>query len=197
MIDDKTPISRFPAPAPETLPDDLREVVEANAKKAGFIPNVFLAYGYKPEHFRAFFHYYDVLMKGDSGLSRAEREMIVLAVSRVNACTYCTVAHGAALRILSKNPVLADQISANYRVADITPRQRAMLDFAVKVTERSLEIDQADFEGLRGHGFTDSDIWDIGAVAAFFNLSNRMANLADMKPNREFYTMGRGLGDRG
>ena len=192
MTNDKTPISRFPVPEPETLPDDLREVVEANAKKAGFIPNVFLAYGYKPEHFRAFFHYYDVLMKGDSRLSRAEREMIVVAVSRVNGCSYCTVAHGAALRILSKNPLLADQISANYRVADITPRQRAMLDFAVKVTERSLEIDQADFETLRGHGFTDSDIWDIGAVAAFFNLSNRMANLADMKPNREFYTMGRG-----
>jgi len=192
MSDDKRPISRFPVPAPETLPDDLRGVIDGNAKKAGFIPNVFLAYGYKPEHFRAFFHYYDVLMKGDSGLSRAEREMIVVAVSRVNACTYCTVAHGAALRILSKNPVLADQISANYRVADITPRQRAMLDFAIKVTERSLEIDQADFEGLRAHGFSDSDIWDIGAVAAFFNLSNRMANLADMKPNREFYTMGRG-----
>jgi len=131
-------------------------------------------------------------MKGPSELSRAEREMIVLAVSRVNGCTYCTVAHGAALRILSKHPLLADQISANYRAADVTPRQRAMLDFAVKVTERSAEIEQADFERLREHGFTDSDIWDIGAVAAFFSLSNRMANLADMKPNREFYTMGRG-----
>ena len=192
MTDNATPISRFPVPAPETLPEDLREVIEANAKKAGFIPNVFLTYGYKPEHFRAFFHYYDVLMKGPSELSRAEREMIVLAVSRVNGCTYCTVAHGAALRILSKHPLLADQISANYRAADVTPRQRAMLDFAVKVTERSAEIEQADFERLREHGFTDSDIWDIGAVAAFFSLSNRMANLADMKPNREFYTMGRG-----
>jgi len=191
MTDHALPISRFPVPAPETLPEDIRKVVEANAAKAGFTPNVFLAYGYKPEHFRAFFHYYDVLMKGPSALSRAEREMIVLAVSRVNNCTYCTVAHGAALRILSKNPVLADQISANYRAADVTPRQRAMLDFAVKVTERSGEIEQADFERLREHGFTDSDIWDIGAVAAFFNLSNRMANLADMKPNREFYTMGR------
>ena len=190
--DEQKPISRFPVPAPEGLPEDLREVIEANAKKAGFIPNVFLAYGYKPEHFRAFFHYYDVLMKGDSGLTRAEREMIVVAVSRVNGCTYCTVAHGAALRILSKNPLLADQISANYRAADVTPRQRAMLDFALKVTERSAEIEQADFARLREHGFTDSDIWDIGAVAAFFNLSNRMANLADMKPNGEFYTMGRG-----
>jgi len=192
MSDNAPPISRFPVPDPATLPEDIRKVVDANAAKAGFTPNVFLAYGYKPEHFRAFFHYYDVLMKGPSELSRAEREMIVLAVSRVNGCTYCTVAHGAALRILSKNSVLADQISANYRVADITPRQRAMLDFAVKLTERSAEIDNADFERLHEHGFTDSDIWDIGAVAAFFNLSNRMANLADMKPNREFYTMGRG-----
>jgi uncharacterized peroxidase-related enzyme len=189
--DETTPISRFPVPTTNSLPEDLQKVIEANAQKAGFIPNVFLAYGYKPEHFRAFFHYYDVLMKGDSGLTRAEREMIVVAVSRINNCTYCTVAHGAALRILSKNPLIADQISANYRVADLTPRQRAMLDFAVKVTERSGEIDGADFEGLRSHGFTDSDIWDIGAVAAFFNLSNRMANLAEMKPNREFYTMGR------
>ena len=194
MTNDPTPISRFPVPEPETLPEDIRKVVETNAAKAGFTPNVFLAYGYKPEHFRAFFHYYETLMKGPSGLSRAEREMIVVAVSRINACTYCTVAHGAALRILSKDPHLADQISANYRMANLTPRQRAMLDFAVKVTERSGEIDQADFEGLRAQGFTDSDIWDIGAVAAFFNLSNRMANLADMKPNAEFYTMGRGEG---
>ena len=192
MSDNAPPISRFPVPDPATLPEDIRKVVDANAAKAGFTPNVFLAYAYKPDHFRAFFHYYDVLMKGPSELSRAEREMIVLAVSRVNGCTYCTVAHGAALRILSKNSVLADQISANYRVADITPRQRAMLDFAVKLTERSAEVDNADFERLREHGFTDSDIWDIGAVTAFFNLSNRMANLADMKPNREFYTMGRG-----
>ena len=192
MADDKRPLSRFPVPAPESLPSDIREVVDSNTAKAGFTPNVFLAYGYKPEHFRAFFHYYDVLMKVPSELSRAEREMIVVAVSRINACTYCTVAHGAALRILSKDPYLADQISANYRNADLTPRQRAMLDFAVKVTERSAEIDQADFEALRSHGFSDSDIWDIGAVAAFFNLSNRMANLADMKPNAEFYTMGRG-----
>jgi len=192
MSDDQSLISRFPVPAPETLPEDVRSVVETNAAKAGFTPNVFLAYGYKPEHFRAFFHYYDTLMKGPSGLSRAEREMIVVAVSRVNACTYCTVAHGAALRILSKDPYLADQISANYRAADITPRQRAMLDFAVKVTERSAEIETGDFDALRAHGFTDSDIWDIGAVAAFFNLSNRMANLAGMKPNAEFYSMGRG-----
>ena len=192
MADDKRPLSRFPVPAQESLPSDIREVVDSNTAKAGFTPNVFLAYGYKPEHFRAFFHYYDVLMKAPSGLSRAEREMIVVAVSRVNGCTYCTVAHGAALRILSKDPYLADQISANYRAADITPRQRAMLEFAVKVTERSAEIESADFDALRAHGFTDSDIWDIGAVSAFFNLSNRMANMAGMKPNAEFYSMGRG-----
>ena len=191
MADDKKPISRFPVPPAETLPEDIRRIVDANTVKAGFTPNVFLAYGYKPEHFRAFFQYYEVLMKGASGLSRAEREMIVLAVSRINACTYCTIAHGAALRILGKDPHLADQISANYRVADLTPRQRAMLDFAVKVTERSAEIDQADFEALHAQGFSDSDIWDIGAVAAFFNLSNRMANLADMKPNAEYYRVGR------
>ena len=150
---------------------DLRAKVEANAAKAGFTPNVFLAYGYKPEHFRAFFHYYDVLMKGPSGLSRAEREMIVVAVSRVNGCTYCTVAHGAALRILSKNPVLADQISANYRAADVTPRQRAMLDFAVKVTERSSEIEQADFERLREHGCRFHRAWHAQDGSAFYALA--------------------------
>ena len=193
MAEPTKPISRFPVPPLESLPDDIREVVEANTAKAGFTPNVFLAYGYKPEHFRAFFHYYEALMKSPSGLSRAEREMIVVAVSRINACTYCTVAHGAALRILSKDPYLADQISANYRLADLTPRQRAMLDFAVKVTRESAAIDAADFARLREQGFSDPDIWDIGAVAAFFNLSNRMANLADMRPNAELYAMGRDL----
>ena len=191
MANPTKPISRFPVPAPETLPADIREVVDANTAKAGFTPNVFLAYAYKPDHFRAFFHYYETLMKGPSGLSRAEREMIVVAVSRINACTYCTVAHGAALRILRKEPDLADQISANYRLADLTPRQRAMLDFAVKVTERSAEIDQADFETLRGHGFTESDIWDIGAVAAFFAMSNRLANAFALHPNVEFHALGR------
>jgi len=189
--EDQRAISRFPVPEVASLPADIQGIIEANTAKAGFTPNVFLAYGYKPEHFRAFFHYYDALMKGPSGLSRAEREMIVLVVSRINECGYCTVAHGAALRILSKNPLLADQISANYRMADLTPRQRAMLDFAVKVTVHSAAIEEADFDRLRQHGLADSDIWDIGAVAAFFNLSNRMANLADMKPNREFYSMGR------
>jgi uncharacterized peroxidase-related enzyme len=186
------PVSRFPVPDLATLPADMRELVEATAKKTGFVPNVFLAYAWKPDHFRAFFQFYDALMRGESGLSRAEREMIVVAVSAVNACTYCTVAHGAALRILSKKPHLADQITANYRHADITPRERAMLDFAIKVTSHSGAIEPADLEAMRGHGFTDSDIWDIGSVAAFFNLSNRMANLAGMRPNAEFYTMGRG-----
>lgn len=186
------PISRFPVPDPATLPEDMRQLIDATAKKTGFVPNVFLAYAWKPDHFRAFFQYYDALMRGDSGLSRAEREMIVVAVSAVNACTYCTVTHGAALRILSKNPHIADQVTANYRHADLSPRERAMLDFAIKVTSSSAAIEPADLEAMRGHGFTDSDIWDIGAVAAFFNLSNRMANLAGMRPNREFYTMGRG-----
>lgn len=186
------PVSRFPVPDLAALPADMRELVEATAKKTGFVPNVFLAYAWKPDHFRAFFQFYDALMRGESGLSRAEREMIVVAVSAVNACTYCTVAHGAALRILSKKPHLADQITANYRHADITPRERAMLDFAIKVTSHSGAIEPADLEAMRGHGFTDSDIWDIGSVAAFFNLSNRMANLAGMRPNAEFYTMGRG-----
>ncbi len=186
------PISRFPVPDAASLPDDMRQVIEATAKKTGFVPNVFLAYAWKPDQFRAFFQYYDALMRGESGLSRADRELIVVAVSAVNACTYCTVAHGAALRILSKKPHLADQVTANYRHADLTPRERAMLDFAVKVTTSSAAIEAADLEAMREHGFTDSDIWDIGAVAAFFNLSNRMANVAGMRPNPEFYTMGRG-----
>ena len=191
MAEPTKPISRFPVPAPETLPTDIREVVDANTAKAGFTPNVFLAYAHKPEHFRAFFHYYETLMRGASGLSRSEREMIAVAVSAVNDCTYCTVAHGAALRVLSKNPYLSDQITANYRHADLTPRQRAMLDFAVKVTAHAAAIESADLDELRRHGFSDSDIWDIGAVAAFFNLSNRMANMAAMRPNEEFYSMGR------
>jgi uncharacterized peroxidase-related enzyme len=186
-------ISRFPVPTFDDLPEDIREVIETNAKKLGFVPNVFWAYAWKPEHFRAFFQFYEALMKGPSGLTRAEREMIVLTVSAINACTYCTVSHGAALRILAKHPHLSDQITANYRAAEITPRQRVMLDFAVKVTRESAAIDLADLARLREHGFGDSDIWDIGAVAAFFNLSNRMANLADMRPNPELYAMGRDL----
>jgi uncharacterized peroxidase-related enzyme len=186
-------ISRFPIPALDDLPADIRQVIEANREKLGFVPNVFWAYAWKPEHFRAFFQFYDALMKGPSGLSRAEREMIVLTVSAINACTYCTVSHGAALRVLAKHPHLSDQVSANYRMAEITPRQRAMLDFAAKMTRESGALDPSDLARLREHGFSDSDIWDIGAVAAFFNLSNRMANLADMRPNAELYAMGRDL----
>ena len=186
-------ISRFPIPALDDLPEDIREVIVANSDKLGFVPNVFWAYAWKPDHFRAFFRFYDALMKSPSGLSRAEREMIVLAVSAVNDCTYCTVSHGAALRVLAKHPHLSDQISANHRMAEITPRQHVMLDFAAKMTRDSGAIDSADLGRLRDHGFSDSDIWDIGAVAAFFNLSNRMANMADMRPNGELYAMGRDL----
>jgi uncharacterized peroxidase-related enzyme len=186
-------VSRFPVPALDDLPADIREVIEANAKKLGFVPNVFWAYAWKPDHFRAFFQFYEALMKGPSGLTRAEREMIVLAVSAINACTYCTVSHGAALRVLAKHPHLSDQVSANYRAAELTQRERVMLDFAAKVTRESAAIDAADLARLRDHGFTDADAWDIGAVAAFFNLSNRMANLADMRPNPELYAMGREL----
>jgi uncharacterized peroxidase-related enzyme len=186
------PISRFPVPDPSALPADVREAIEAASSKAGFTPNVFLAYAHKPEHFRAFFRFYEALMRGESGLDRVDREMIAVAVSAANACAYCTAAHGAALRVLSKHPLIADQIIANYRVADVTPRRRAMLDLAVKLTLLPQAVEAADLEPLRAHGLSDSDIWDVGAVAAFFNLSNRMANLAAMRPNAEFYSMGRG-----
>jgi uncharacterized peroxidase-related enzyme len=186
-------VSRFPVPALDDLPADVREVIEANARKLGFVPNVFWAYAWKPDHFRAFFQFYEALMKGPSGLTRAERELIVLAVSAINSCTYCTVSHGAALRVLAKHPHLSDQVSANYRAAEVTERERAMLDFAVKVTRESAAVEAADLARLRHQGFSDADIWDIGAVAAFFNLSNRMANLADMRPNAELYAMGRDL----
>ena len=188
---DDRPISRFPVPDEMAMPPDVKQAIDAASAKAGFTPNVFLAYAWKPEHFRAFFQYYEALMRGESGLSRSEREMIVVAVSAVNSCTYCTVTHGAALRILSKDPYVADHVSANYRHADLTPRERAMLDFAVKVTTESAAIEASDLDAMRARGFSDSEIWDIGAVAAFFSLSNRMANLAGMRPNPEFYTMGR------
>ena len=184
-------MSRYSAPALEDLPADLRERMLAVREKAGFIPNVFHAFARRPEEFRAFFAYHDALMEKDSGLTKAEREMIVVATSGVNHCPYCVVAHGAILRIRAKNPLIADQVAVNHRKADVTPRQRAMLDFALKVACESHAIEDADFEVLRGHGFSDEDIWDIGAVAAFFALSNRMANLVGMRPNEEFYSMGR------
>jgi uncharacterized peroxidase-related enzyme len=160
-------------------------------EKSGFVPNVFLALSHRPDECRAFFAYHDALMDKEGGLSRAEREMIVVATSNANQCQYCVVAHGAILRIRAKNPLVADQVAVNYRKADITPKQKAMLDFAMKVCLRSGEIGDADFDTLRGHGFTDEDIWDIGAIAAFFGLSNRMANMTSMRPNDEFFLLGR------
>ncbi|MDX1376704.1 MAG: peroxidase-related enzyme [Burkholderiales bacterium] len=185
------PISRFPVPALEALPDDIRARILEVQEKSGFVPNVFLALAHRPEEFRAFFAYHDALMEKDSGLSKAEREMIVVATSAANECQYCVVAHGAILRVRAKDPLIADQVAINYRKADITPRQRAMLDFALKVALEAQKIGDADFAALRAHGFSDEDIWDIGAVAAFFALSNRMANLTSMRPNDEFYLLGR------
>lgn len=155
------------------------------------MPNVFLTLAHRPDEFRAFFAYHDALMEKNEGLTKAEREMIVVATSGANSCLYCVVAHGAILRVRAKNPRVADQVATNYRKAEITPRQRAMLDFAMKVALRSGEVDEADFAALREHGFGDEDIWDIGAIAAFFAMSNRLANLASMRPNDEFYLLGR------
>ena len=189
------PISRYPVPPLEGLPDDLRERVLEVQEKSGFVPNVFLAFTHRPDEFRAFFAYHDALMlrppSGPSGLSKGEKEMIVVATSGANHCLYCVVAHGAILRIYEKNPMLADQVAVNYRKAHITPRQMAMLDFAMKVCTDSAAIGEGDFAALRAHGFTDEDAWDIGAITALFGLSNRMANLTAMQPNNEFYLMGR------
>ena len=185
------PISRYPVPKLDELPGDIRARMLEVQEKAGFIPNVFVALARRPDEFRAFFAYHDALMLRDSGLTKAEREMIVVAVAGANDCLYCFVAHGAILRIYAKNPLVADQVGVNYRKADITPRQRAMLAFALKVAERSGEIDEADYATLREHGFDDEDIWDIGNISAFFCLSNRMANLIGLRPNDEFYLLGR------
>jgi uncharacterized peroxidase-related enzyme len=185
------PISRYPVPELGALPEDIRARILAVQQKAGFVPNVFLALAHRPDEFRAFFAYHDALMEKAGGLSKAEREMIVVATSGANHCHYCIVAHGAILRIYAKDPLVADQVAANYRKADITPRQKAMLAFALKVALASSEIVDADHASLREHGFTDEDIWDIGAIAAFFALSNRMADLTAMRPNDEFFAMGR------
>ena len=184
-------ISRFPVPELKELPEDIRERILAVQEKSGFVPNVFLVLAHRPDEFRAFFAYHDALMEKEGGLTKGEREMIVVATSGVNKCIYCVVAHGAILRIREKNPHLADQIATNYRKADITPRQKAMLDFAVKVSIESSDLDESDFEEMRQHGFSDDDIWDTGAVSAFFSLSNRMADLTDMRANDEFYLLGR------
>ena len=185
------PISRFPVPDLNDLPDDVRERVVAVEEKAGFIPNVFLALAWRPDEFRAFFAYHDALMEREGGLSKGEREMIVVATSALNQCQYCVVAHGAVLRIREKDPRIADELATNYRKAAITPRQRVMLDFAVKVSQRAEEIEDADFESLTAAGFDENDIWDIGAIASLFALSNRIANMAAMRPNDEFLMLGR------
>ncbi|GAD20604.1 peroxidase-related enzyme [Acidovorax sp. MR-S7] len=184
-------ISRFPVPEIKDLPDDIRERVLAVQEKAGFVPNVFLVLAHRPDEFRAFFAYHDALMEKPGNLTKAEREMIVVATSNANQCQYCVIAHGAILRIRAKNPRIADQVAVNYRKADITPRQKAMLDFAMKVSARAQEVDDQDFDMLQQHGFTQDDIWDIAGIAAFFGLSNRMANVTSMRPNDEFYAMGR------
>jgi uncharacterized peroxidase-related enzyme len=185
------PISRFPVPELKDLPEDVRARILAVQEKAGFVPNVFLTLAHRPDEFRAFFAYHDALMEKDVGLTKAEREMIVVATSGANGCLYCVVAHGAILRIRAKNPRVADQVATNYRKAEITPRQQAMLAFSMKVALDSASIDEADFATLRAHGFDEEAIWDIGAVAGFFALSNRLANLTSMRPNDEFYLMGR------
>lgn len=185
------PISRFPVPALETLPDDVRATILAVQEKAGFVPNVFLALAHRPEEFRAFVAYHDALMERPGGLSKAEREMIVVATSGANQCLYCVVAHGAILRIRAKDPLIADQVATNYRKADITPRQRAMLDYAMQVSRSAETIEEADREALSAHGFTEDDIWDIGAISAFFAMSNRLANAVSLRPNDEFHLMGR------
>jgi uncharacterized peroxidase-related enzyme len=182
---------RFPTPALDKLPADIRDRILAVQEKSGFVPNVFLTLAYRPDEFRAFFAYHDALMDKDSGLTKAEREMIVVATSSANQCHYCVVAHGAILRIRAKNPQIADQIAINYRKADITPRQRTMLDFAMKVSRTAEEISEQDVADISRHGFSDDDIWDIAAISAFFALSNRMANVTGMRPNDEFYMMGR------
>ena len=185
------PISRFPVPAIESLPDDVRARIVEVQEKSGFVPNVFLALAHRPDEFRAFFAYHDALMLRPSGLTKGDKEMIVVATSGANDCLYCVVAHGALLRIHEKNPLVADQVAVNHRKADITPRQRAMLDFAMKVCLDSRAIEDADYAALRTHGFSEEDAWDIAAITALFGLSNRMANATSMRPNDEFYLMGR------
>ena len=183
--------ARYPFPPLDSLPDDIRQRILAVQEKSGFVPNVFLLLARRPDEFRAFFAYHDALMEKDGGLTKAEREMIVVATSGVNDCLYCVVAHGAILRIRAKNPRLADQLATNHRRAELTPRQRAMLDFAVKLATRSGEVVDDDLAALRAHGFSDEDIWDIGAITSFFAMSNRLANFASLQPNEEFYLLGR------
>ena len=185
------PISRYPVPPLDDLPDDVRQRILEVQEKSGFVPNVFLAFAHRPDEFRAFFAYHDALMLKPSGLTKGEKEMIVVATSGANDCLYCVVAHGAILRIYEKSPLVADQVAVNYRKADITPRQKAMLAFAMKVCLDSSAVGEADYAALREHGFDDEDAWDIAAITALFGLSNRMANATSMRPNDEFYLLGR------
>ena len=184
-------ISRFPVPELSDMPEDIRERILAVQEKAGFVPNVFLVLAHRPEEFRAFFAYHDALMEKPGNLTIAEREMIVVATSNLNQCQYCVVAHGAILRIRAKDPLIADQVAVNYRKADITERQKAMLDFAVKVSIQAYAVAEEDFAALKAQGFDEDDIWDIAAISSFFGLSNRMANVTSMRPNAEFYNLGR------
>ncbi|MGH1417760.1 MAG: peroxidase-related enzyme [Hyphomicrobiaceae bacterium] len=186
-----TPISKYPVPDINDVPDDIKTRMLEVQEKAGFIPNVFLTLAHRPDEFRAFTAYHDALMDRDSGLTIAEKEMIVVATSNDNNCQYCVIAHGAILRIRAKNPKIADQVAVNYRKSDISDRQRAMLDFAMKVSNNSRAISDEDFVSLREHDFSEEDIWDIAAISAFFGMSNRMANFTSMRPNDEFYMLGR------
>jgi len=186
------PISRYPVPELQDLPEDIRKRILEVQGKAGFVPNVFLVLAHRQAERRAFMAYHEALLLKETGsLTKGEREMIIVATSAANQCLYCVVAHGAILRIYEKKPLIADQLATNYRKADISPRQRAMLDFAMKVCTHSAAVEEADLAALRAHGFDDEDIWDIGAITAFFGLSNRMANLSGMRPNDEFFLMGR------
>ena len=191
MIMEKESISRFPVPDINSLPEDIKSRILEVQEKSGFVPNVFLALAYRPDEFRAFFAYHDALMNKESGISKGEREMIVVATSALNSCIYCVVAHGAILRIREKNSLVADQIATNYKKADISGRQLAMLDFAVKVSRDANEVLEEDIQVLAQHGFSEQDVWDIGSIAAFFALSNRLANMANIRPNDEFYHLGR------
>tara|TARA_Y100001970_G_scaffold167778_1_gene205288 strand:- start:577 stop:1164 length:588 start_codon:yes stop_codon:yes gene_type:complete len=191
MIMEKENISRFPVPDINSLPEDIKSRILEVQEKSGFVPNVFLALAYRPDEFRAFFSYHDALMNKESGISKGEREMIVVATSALNSCIYCVVAHGAILRIREKNSLIADQIATNYKKADISERQLAMLDFAVKVSREANEVLEEDIQVLAQYGFSEQDVWDIGSIAAFFALSNRLANMANIRPNDEFYHLGR------
>lgn len=190
-MSDAQPISRFPVPNLDELPTDMRERIEAVADKSGFVPNVFLALAHRPDEWRAFFAYHDALMEKEGGLSAADKELIVVATSAANDCLYCVVAHGAVARIRARNPLIADQVAVDWRKADLTDRQKAMLGFAVKLAVQPADVAEQDLDELRKRGFSEDDIWDIGSITALFALSNRIAHLSAMRPNDEFYLMGR------